>query len=42
MPSSLNGGGGEDYDPDKTNFAELDKAVDDLAAKWARKSRREI
>lgn len=34
--------GGEDYDPDKTNFAELNKAVDDLAAKWARKSRREI
>ncbi|WEJ08792.1 plasmid pRiA4b ORF-3 family protein (plasmid) [Sinorhizobium sp. M103] len=29
--------GSEDYDPDKANFAELNKAVDDLAAKWARK-----
>lgn len=32
--------GSEDYDPHKVNFAELNKAVDDLAAKWARKSRR--
>lgn len=26
--------GNGDYDPEKTNFAELNKAVDDLAAKW--------
>ncbi len=30
--------GRKDYDPDKTNFAEFNKAVDRLAAKWARKS----
>lgn len=34
--------GSEDYDPDKANFAEINKAVDDLAAKWARKSRRKV
>ncbi|AUX78886.1 hypothetical protein NXT3_PB00227 (plasmid) [Sinorhizobium fredii] len=32
-------GGSNEYDPDQGNFAELNKAVDDLAAKWARKSR---
>lgn len=32
--------GSKEYDPDKANFAELDKTVDGLAAKWAYKSRR--
>ncbi|MDE4589081.1 plasmid pRiA4b ORF-3 family protein [Sinorhizobium meliloti] len=34
--------GSEDYGPDKPNFSELNKAVDDLVAMWARKSRRKI
>jgi Plasmid pRiA4b ORF-3-like protein len=34
--------GGNDYDPHKANFTQLNKAVDDLAAKWARKSRGKI
>ncbi|MDK1389829.1 plasmid pRiA4b ORF-3 family protein [Sinorhizobium sp. 8-89] len=34
--------GSTDYDPEKANFAELNNAVDDLAARWARKSRRKI
>ena len=32
--------GGSDYDPAAANFSQLNKAVDDLAAKWARKARR--
>jgi hypothetical protein len=34
--------GGKDYDPHQANFTQLNKAVDDLAANWARKSRRKI
>ena len=29
-----------DYNPNSANFSQLNKAVDDLAAKWARKARR--
>lgn len=32
--------GSSDYDPAAANFSQLNKAVDDLAAKWARKARR--
>ncbi|MDL2410420.1 hypothetical protein PY650_33495 [Rhizobium calliandrae] len=34
--------GNNDYNPDSANFSQLNKAVDDLAAKWARKARRKI
>ncbi|WEX79297.1 plasmid pRiA4b ORF-3 family protein (plasmid) [Sinorhizobium numidicum] len=35
--------GSEDYDPERAgNFAELNKAVDDVPAKWTRKSCRKI
>lgn len=34
--------GRKDYHPEKTNFAKLEKIVNDLAAKWAHKSRRKI
>lgn len=36
----LEWGGSSDYDPAAANFWQLNKAVDDLAAKWARKARR--
>ncbi|MER8577030.1 plasmid pRiA4b ORF-3 family protein [Mesorhizobium sp. M1409] len=34
--------GGSDDNPHNANFSQLNKAVDDLAAKWARKARRKI
>lgn len=34
--------GNSDYDPAIANFSQLNKAIDDLATKWARKTRRKI